>query len=387
MAFSIGRIVLTGALAVFAAAAVASGLDRESYRALGVEQSVPRPFRAQADRSAAVIALSRQEAAAALRHATAAVAHDPVDRDSTALLGAAQLLANRSDAAAASFRVAARFGWRNTATQLYWFDAAMTAGDLAVATDRADAVLRVHPAFAQRENLLETIETTPKGRELIATHLRQRPFWLPTFLKWNAAIPAEALNNRVKTVLGLAQGTFRLPCDEVAPFVTTLVDRGHRADAERVWNAHCRENPVQGFVADQQFAWIDDPDRFPFTWQVHRSGDVSVTSERDASGKRTLAVANSATAPREILDQAVALPPGSYRLKVELARSGPAAAGRVLGSIGCGEDAPFPRAGAGDATGEGQLISAGTCDRQQLGIWLAPGQALKIVRIELNKAS
>ena len=83
------RILLTVAVVAYAAVAAGTGLDRMSRTAPALERSVPAPFRAQADRSAALTQMVRQDPAAALQHARAAVASDPIDPDATAVLGAA----------------------------------------------------------------------------------------------------------------------------------------------------------------------------------------------------------------------------------------------------------------------------------------------------------
>src|SRR3569623_384873 len=117
------RILFSIGLAGHLLAATGSGLDRLSRRSPAIEAAVLSPFRAQADRSAASSALLRHDAGASIAHARAAVGRDPLDIDSAALLGSALVAAGQGEPAEKAFRVAARFGWRNVATQSYWYEA------------------------------------------------------------------------------------------------------------------------------------------------------------------------------------------------------------------------------------------------------------------------
>ena len=164
----VSRLLLTAVVAVFATAAVASGLDRLSRDAPGLERMVPRPFRAQADRSAASTALDRKDDDAALASSRDAVATDPVDPDATASLGSALMQVGRVADAQRTFRIAARFGWRNVQTQAFWYDVALQVGDYEVAAERLDALLRVHPRLVEQVELLTPMESDPAARKVLA---------------------------------------------------------------------------------------------------------------------------------------------------------------------------------------------------------------------------
>jgi hypothetical protein len=379
-----GRLLATAALAVFAFVAMANGLDRVSARAPSVERVVPWPFRAQADRSAASD-LTLQRPAAAVAHAIAAVKHEPVDPDSTAVLGAAHLTAADEQAAADAFRVAARFGWRNAATQLYWYEAALQAGDFRVAADRADAILRAHPTFAQREALLQPLETSPAGRKFLMQHLAAKPRWLESYIRLLADDDEAAVDRRVSVLAGLGAAGIALGCDEVSQFTAGLMDRSRRIDAERVWNANCPAQPIRGLIADPGFRQVDAQPPFSFGWRPVRTGDVEVRNSRRGEGAGTLVVSNTAPSSRPVLYQPVSLPPGNYRLRLKAADAGKAATGRLSFSLGCELALPFPAAAAGDPSAGGQVIHAGECKRQRLGLWLTPGPtpvSLESVQIE-----
>ena len=67
------KILASALLVLYFLAAWGSGLDRLSIVSPSLERLVPGPLRAQADRSAAAIALARGDSQSALRYATQAV--------------------------------------------------------------------------------------------------------------------------------------------------------------------------------------------------------------------------------------------------------------------------------------------------------------------------
>jgi hypothetical protein len=60
----------------------------------------------------------------------------------------------RPQQAEAAFRIAARFGWREPTTQVYWYEAALQSGDLRARVERADALLRTHPGWSGDQPVL-----------------------------------------------------------------------------------------------------------------------------------------------------------------------------------------------------------------------------------------
>lgn len=369
----VGRIALLFGVGVFAVAVAFSGLDRLTARQPEAARLVMAPFRAQADRSAAANYLARQQAPAALRHSERAVAEDPVDQDSAALLGSARFLAGDADGAAAAFRVAARFGWRNVATQIYWYDAALQAGDFEVAADRADAILRTHPfVMSDRDALLAPLESNPQARPVLLDHLAARPNWLGRYLGLDAASSQDLVRRRAETIEQLGESGRPLGCRQVFRVTQTLMAQGNRPLALRVWNANCRRAAVNSPIADASFQQIDSEDASPFGWQVFRSGDVSITVAGDGAGGRSVLMQNRASNMRLALQQPVGLARGSYRLSARVRDENGQPADRLVASIGCGAP-PFPAGALATLSGAGQTIAAPACDNQFLGIWIKPG--------------
>jgi tetratricopeptide (TPR) repeat protein len=381
------RILLTAGIAAYAAVAAANGLDRMSRATPGLERSVPGPFRAQADRSAALTQLARQNPSPALDEARAAVASDPINPHASALLGAALLQSGDYDSAAEAFRVAARFGWRNLATQGYWYQAALDAGDYEVAADRADAILRAHPRFAEEPELLRPMEEHPTGRAVLAERLAHGPGWLEPYLTPAADAPTETIALRYGVLSLVDPARRRFGCAAVAPFVAALVERVRRSDAQSMWNAHCPEHRVTGYLADPGFDEVLSTvgANFPLSWKLLPSGDVSIQTVEDRRD-RSLRVANSASSSRMIMRQLTAFPPGLYRFRARSPEKAAPGSPRLLMSWTCGVHMPFPRRVEGDVLAEGQLLEVQPCNRQQLGVWLRGNETgLTISHIEFEK--
>jgi len=382
------RILLTAGILAYAAAAAGNGFDRMSRDTPALERLVPGPLRAQADRSAALTRLVREQPQPALRFARAAVARDPIDPDATALLGAAHLALNDFDEAAEAFRIAARFGWRNLATQGYWYEAALGAGDYKVAADRADAILRAQPRLVEGGELLEPLEVNPTGRAMLAGRLALKPSWLEAYLRPGRDAPAELIERREGVVALVDPAVARFGCSAVSPFVSGLIEQGRRTRAQTLWNAHCPEYRVTGPLADPGFDQVlsGAEEVYPFSWRLLPSGDVSIQAVGGGQADRSLLVANSASTSRMIMRQLTALPAGLYRFRVGSTDQPSAGAPRLVLSWACAAQPPFPRRVEGDALAGGQILAVEPCDRQQLGIWLRGNEpGLTISHIEFER--
>ncbi len=376
------RLLLTLAVGLFTALAVGSGLDRLSGSAPAVAPLVPAAVRAQAHRVEARLALARGDGAGALQAAAAAVASDPVVPESTALLAAALVLDGRPAAADRAFRVAARFGWREPLVQRYWFAAARGAGDDARAAERVDALLRTHPDLPEAAAMLALLESEPRGRAAMVERMAARPPWLDHYLAAGGHLPDRALADRSATLAMLAASGTRLGCDTVRGFVATALDRGARGPAQQVWAGHCPQARMAQGLADGGLESLAAGVEDPFGWTLQRSGDLSIRWPQDSGtdgGGHRLRVRSSAPVSRLVLRQAIALPPGRYRLR------GEATAGRVAASFGCGGPPPVPGAVEGELAGPGQIIRIDACPRPMLGIWLRPGAGaaeIDLLRLE-----
>jgi tetratricopeptide (TPR) repeat protein len=361
------RIGASLALLLFGALAAASGLDRMSREAPALARLIPRPLQAHAARSTAALAVTREQPGPALAAARRAVAADPVEPASTSLLGTAYLMAGRPAEADAAFRVAARFGWREPPTQVYWYQAALQAGDLPRAVDRADALLRTRPDLSARDRLLEPLESTAAGRAALIVRLAGRPNWLTGYLQPDEQLSDDTLDRRALVLTELAAAGTRLGCETVTPFVKAALTRGARDNAERVWTGHCPGAVLTGGLADGEFERFGRDETSPFGWRSNLSGDVMVRLVEKNSRERAVQLLNRSAVSRLVLRQAVALEPGTYRLTAA------APAGRVAASLGCGGPPPVPSLTDGDPAAGGQVLRVEACSRLELGLWVRPG--------------
>lgn len=381
----LGRILITIGILVYGVAALFNGLDRISSDSPGVQAGVPRPFRSQADRSRAEIAIARQTPAEALSGARAAVAHDPVDPDSTALLGTALLMSNDLDGAARAFRVAAAFGWRNPATQTYWFEAALQVGDFKVAVDRLDAILRAHQTYAGADRMFAPLEADPAGRKALLDRLATHPLWIPRYLAIDDKVPLQQLRHRAELIEGVAGSGRRLGCEAVYWFTARLIQLGERSHATAVWNANCPSLAAGQTIADAGFELADAAQPTPFGWYLWRSGDIGILVEKAPGGGKELVLNNNGAGAEVALEQAVDIPPGTYRLSASVRGDQPADARRLVATLACNDAKPFPAKVDGWLAEGGQVVEARACPSQRLALWLYPGSPLHLDNIVLRK--
>lgn len=365
----------------YAALAIGSGLDRLSVNHPQLERLVPAPFRAGAARSGAALALAQgNDNAPSL--AEQALRAGPVDRRAASLLGSARLLDGDLPGAEAAFRVSAQLGWRDPATQAYWYRAALDAGDHAQAAERLDALLRVNPGYRGAASLLAPLESTPEGRAALATRLAARPGWLASYFLPGDEVDKDAARRRAAVATALPAAGLRLGCKGAAPFVRALLGRNLRRDASRVWAEHCGEQPAAG-LEDGDFARLaGDSTNSPFGWQRQSFADLDLAFESAADGTVAVTLRNEASVSRPFLSQPLALPPERYRLTANLSANG---TGRIAASLTCADHPQLPTGVVGDIGGEGQLLDVPPCADQLLSLWLRPGTgrvSLANIRLE-----
>lgn len=380
------QIISSIAALLFAAAAMASGIDRLSNSTPGLERLVPGPFRAQADRAAAATYIARQEVGPALVYARAAVRSDPIDPDATPLLGTALRMSEELDEADRVFRIAARYGWRNLETQSYWYDVAFAVGDYEVAADRVDAILRTRPRLVSELSILEPMENEPAATTILARRLESKPAWLEPYLRPPIDADPELFERRYRVVSQIKVSRLKIDCDVIAPFSRTLLASGRRSDAMQLWNRHCPQKRAGAILGDSTFAeaQLGLEQLNPFSWRALPSGDVSFRSQ-GAGNEASLVVTNTAPVSRLILIQPAAFPPGLYRIRLDVQEADGLRPARLQLTWNCDGRPPFPHDTRGDPLVDGQVLSFTSCKQQQLGLWLEGGGksvALRSIRFE-----
>lgn len=369
---------LSAVLIAFAASSAAVGLDRMSGLNPTLERLVPSPFRNQAHRSAAALALANGQNALALQHATTAVRSDPGNAQSLALMGSAQTLSGDTIAADATFRVAAQRGWRNWLTQIYWFDTAMAAGDIKLAMLRTDALLRTDPNFIAGPQLLEAMEITEEGRTELAKRLAERPVWIRTYFTTDDEMPSSTLLTKSDVAIRSAK-IQPMDCDTILDLTRRILSRGMRREAMNLWTSSCDAKFETG-LSDGSFEELADTALVaPFGWQRHVSGDVEINLTRTENGKgRQVLAHNSSPSSKLLLSQAIAIDPGAYLVKAKITQDGVPAIGSISISLDCDGRRRLPGNVQGDVAGTGQKLVIGECPRPVLGIWLKPNTTISL---------
>ncbi|HOB13859.1 MAG TPA: hypothetical protein PKN09_06420 [Novosphingobium sp.] len=367
------RLVAIGGVLAFAALALANGFDRASAQRPALAVYVPAPFKAQAWRVESARALEAGDKDDATAAARAAVLADPVDPRSTALLGAAQLAAGERVKADRSFRIAARFGWRDPLTQLYFMNAALNAGEPRLAALRLDAVLRQAPNFPVRDMLLAQFLGSADARAALAERLALRPAWTFAFLNHASQLPLPEQQARAGIVAGMNPPW---GCDVVAPLVTRLVLSGAAGDAHQLWRAQCPA--AAELVADPHFAALPTGRAaIAFEWNLAASGDVSAMRSA-VGGEPGLTVSASGPVPQPVAWQMLVLKPGRYRIGwTALAGDGSAAPG-IGAALTCGPaDRNLIAAGPAPTGGKGRFAAEvsvdASCPARYLVFWQTPG--------------
>jgi hypothetical protein len=311
-----------------------------------------------------------------LAGAERAVRADPVDAGSLSALGAAGLAARDWSGAAAAFRIAGGLGWRDRATQLYWLAASLQAGELAIAAERLDALLRQDPALAESPTLLSPFEDGARGRRILAERLAPRPPWFTAYWSSTDKLSADRLSARARLLDEPALRPASVRCDELTALIEGLFARGREGEARSVWQRHC-PGAGKALVADGGFERIRLAASTPFDWQVIGQGglDVRIGPSPGMKGN-ALIVASTLPGRRVFAVAAVALAPGRYRIGWSAVDAAADPSPRIAVRLTCERDSgPFsPSQPSADkrfvALAE---MAPGACAAPWLELAIAPG--------------
>lgn len=360
---------ILGGIAVFAALALGNGLDRLSATRPGAAKWVPAPLRAEAWRTESAGLLAAGDGAGAVALARQAVRSDPIDPRSSALLGAGLLTERKAVEADRSFRVAARFGWRDPLTQIYFMNAGFAAGQPRLAALRLDALLRQAPFLPVRDMLFAQFEATPEGRAALAERLALKPSWTEAFLIRSGDLPLPSLQARAAIVATMKGPDWN--CETVEPLVTKLINKGGVGDAKGLWLAQC--SFASPGIADPRFTRMQrTASPVAFEWNLAASGDVSITPAAQEGG---LLARVSGPTSRPVAWQMLTLAPGRYRLSwtAETAAGGSAKGAAVSLSCLRNDRQAIPATDLGKGRFEAVVTIDNACPGRFLTLWLAPG--------------
>lgn len=383
------RAGLAALALVYAVAATGSGLDRiiaATPSASPAAGNVPDLFADASLRRGAAIELSEARFASAAELARKATIRSPLEPASTGLLAAAWLGQGKAAQADRAFRVSGQLGWRDSITQTYWMQAALLGGDLPVAAQRLDAILRQQPVKAADPAMLAPFEQSAAGRTALARRLAEGPGWTSVYLNPAAMISGEQLAQRAQVARLLAQER-QLGCDGISRFVSKLMAQGAVIPAHDLWQLHCPGTTGQQ-ITDPDFTEGMGKDPSPFGWQKHSDGSISMRRDSRNGG---LVLENSAPFARNFARQMLVLVPGDYRLSWRARESDGSVSERIEAFTNCpGEPPRRIETGPVDGTRQsGMLRITGVCDGQFLTFRIRPGSSgLKFgkIRVEMMGA-
>jgi O-antigen ligase len=220
--------------------AYGSALDRLSAGTPGLAPHVPTVLRGSAWRSEAA-ALVDQAPRRAIVAAQRGVAADPIDPGASSALGLARLAAGDRAGAAAAMLVAGSLGWRDQPAQAFLLAMALAAGDVRVAAQRLDGLLRIEDR-ARSAELLRLLEGTPEGRRALAERLAERPAWLASYPVPTDDLVADDLVHRAQVLAAPAlRGV--VACSDVSGLILALQRNGQSAAADQLRFRRCSAPP------------------------------------------------------------------------------------------------------------------------------------------------
>lgn len=360
----------------YAGLSVALAFDRAAANAPETIARVPEPFRQQAlaSESKALLLAGKPGPIAPL--AEALVRRDPLGPQATGLLGTARLAQGDARGADAAFRTSAKLGWRDAATQVYWLQSALAAGDLNRAGTRFGAIARQWPEAPAIDQLSAQFEGNPRGQMLIAQQIASGANWARSYAQPQPGQSGERLAGRATVLISSAGLGGRLGCDVITPMVVTLTPIQPEL-ASRLWSSQCPRAAAPGQVNDASFEQTAAAGgKTAFEWQFPGHGALVADVVLIRPGQHVLRASSTAAALVPLVMQRIVLAPGRFRVSWREAANGPARASRIAASLSCRPERVLanPQGGTVDGgRGAADLAHAGDCGAPLLQLWLAPG--------------
>lgn len=374
----------TAALAtVYTMLAGGIAIDRASVTRPELAAWVPAPFRQHALAVAAQELTRAGQPAQTLHLATSLLERDPLSPQAAGLLGNARLAQGNNTGAEAAYRASAKLGWRDAATQVYWFDVAMKAQDINRAALRFGAIARQWPNAAAIDPLSKRLQNDPRGLAILAQQIASGAKWATAYATPRAYQPINQLAGRATVLVAAGALGGWLGCDTVAPLVGTLTEQRPRLAAE-LWASQCPRAAQSRKLADGGFEAQPIAGLLTaFDWQFPGNGALAATVI-GAAGNRSLQLRSKAPGVVPVVMQRLVLPAQRYRISWDESGSGPS---RIAASLSCRAElsAASPQDGEGTAQRRSVTIMAtGECDAPLLQLWVKPGAgAVTIDNVEI----
>lgn len=381
----IGQVAAAVGLIALAIASFLSGTDRVSRDFPNSPGVVGWPYDTGAARTRAILALVQKGPASSLGYARRAILSDPISAQAVSVLGRAQLYAGQSAEAHKTFEVSGQMGWRDGMTQIYWLDQAMQAGDLKVAAERLDALLRQAPNDENRDRFLAVVSASPEGRAAIAERLKLSPAWAEPYATSLNDLPLEQVVQRVDVIRHTGRGVWSCPATEA--ITQKLIEAEMLDVAQSVWRQNCATS--SSLVYDGSFDQLDTTKASSgFAWQLTNSGDIDVQLASTSDGGHKLDIDVAATRTMPILSQLIVLRPGNYRLTWRMPDTPQINSRALKVSLGCKRNLADAVVGEPDSKVKETYSLTFTvddaCTARQLIFWLAPNSPIHMDDIALQ---
>lgn len=218
--------ILRGLFAALALVAIGAQLDRASYLRPELSVIVPAPFRSFAQPTTALLALAREDGAAAAAEARRLVRRRPMPAEHLFTLAMSEMRGARPAAFAKAFRLASTRGWRYPPLQVTAAQAALASGDVPGAANRVAALWAEDPDNPSVAPLTAALLEAPGGVEAFATPLGQTRVWSSNFLRRGPGVAAPA--DVLATIIAARRGGARFECAALRGAERSLTARGQR---------------------------------------------------------------------------------------------------------------------------------------------------------------
>ncbi len=182
-------------------------------------------------------ALARGDGERALVEASRLLRSRPLPAYHLTMLALAHATTGNADAADSALEAAAARGWRDPLPQAASAQAALAAGEHAIAAQRISALLATGELPEQTEALFAQLLSTSEGQAAMAARYAAQGHWQANSLT-GPALTAAPPDVARTLELALADGA-ELPCDRLQRLANDFMRRGFTADAARFRPADC----------------------------------------------------------------------------------------------------------------------------------------------------
>lgn len=244
------------------------------------------------------------------------VGREPFDATGLSLLGASELALGRTDRGDQAMRVAAELGWRDPATQAYWFHESLAAERYDLAAQRTDALARTGKWPDEVRVELLALEATEDGRAAIADQLAAQPPWADDYVRSLSTVEQQDALRRLAVVRRARSQGLSINASAAAQ-MTTAMAKTHPQLALFTWTALMGEGDLATTgLWHQSFASLEGL-RTPFSWRLSSIGGWSVAVDRGRTPAAVpkLRIASNSPGSEIVARQTTALAPGSYSLR------------------------------------------------------------------------